>query len=56
MLHLNVAEVPGINPVTEVVGVVGELMITLPETTLHPPTPERGVLPLTIALVVLQRF
>jgi hypothetical protein len=44
--------VPGVNPVTAVVGVFGEAITPLPEIILHVPTPTNGVFPNKVVLGV----
>ena len=45
IVQRNVADVPSVNPVTEVDGEVGEVIVAVPETTDQVPVPEIGVFP-----------
>ena len=56
IVHLNVVLAPTVKPVTVVVGELILVIVPVPLTTLHVPTPLVALLPDNIAVVVLHRF
>lgn len=56
IVHANVAESPITKPVTPLVGDVGEVMVAVPDTSVHVPVPTVGVFPVTTVDVVLHNF
>src|SRR5688572_5369134 len=55
MVHWKVF-VPTLNPETVEVGKVGEVIVPVPATSVQSPVPAVGVLPVKVAVKVLQRF
>ena len=56
MVHLKVALVPMVRPVTVLVAELAVVIVAVPDTTLHAPVPVAGVFPANVVLVTLQRF
>ena len=56
IVHLRVVEAPTVKPVTVLVGELIEVIVPLPLTTLHVPTPLVAVLPAKVAVVTLHKF
>jgi hypothetical protein len=53
IVHLNVAVVPGTNPVTPDVSEDGVVIVAMPLTTVHTPLPTVAIFPASVAVVVL---
>ena len=56
IVHVKVVEAPAISPVTPDAGKAGEVIVAVPETTVHNPVPTAGVLPASVVVVILHRF
>ncbi len=54
IVHLNVAVLPMLNPLTPVVDSVAVVTVAVPLTTLHTPVPTTGVFPFRVAVLRLQ--
>lgn len=48
MVHLTTVDAPSVNPVTEELGLLGEEMTPLPDTTVQVPVPLTGMAPETV--------
>lgn len=55
IVHLKVTVEPIVKPVTPEVGDVGEVIVAVPETTVHVPVPVTGVFPANVAVVTLHK-
>src|ERR1019366_6881322 len=53
IVHLNVALVPAVTPVTPEVGEAGVVIVAVPLTTVHAPVPIIAVLPVRVKVLVL---
>lgn len=56
MVHLNVVEVPGVSPSIVVLYNETAETVPLPETVLHSPVPEFGLLAVSVVEFTLQRL
>ena len=56
IVQVNVAVVPGTNPVNPVVGSVSVVIVATPAVTVHCPVPTKGTLPASVVVVKLQKF
>ncbi len=56
IVHRNVTLLPIVKPVNPLVGLLGLVIVAVPDVTVHTPVPIAGVFPARVAVVTLHKF